>query len=639
MIWRGQAFGPQVFMLGRLVRAWWCALLAALLVMSGGTAGAVEATAASPRMALGLIVKLKDSTPPSVVRLKASAVPSDGSSRQRQRIADVARRKRLSYLVSKETAFGATVIHSGHPIPLQEAKAQAERLRTDPDVEWVVVNEVLRKQSTYVPSGPLPNTSAQSWLQPIATSGRPGFANVEAAWTKLTDGRSLTPVLVAVLDTGILAEDGLAGRYLAGYDFIYSALMASDGTGIDPDATDEGDGITALDISNNPDIFNGQTDGCSNEVVGNSWHGLEVAGVLGSTGDGKAGVLAPMRGESSPAVIMPVRVGGKCGAALSSIVEGMLWAANVPYRGSPGTTVNPHPAARVINLSFIGNDGVCSTSNATHDTGWLYASTIATLKSQGVLVVVSAGNGNDVIGYANTPLPANCPDVLAVTGLNMRGYKAGYANLISHGIAAAAGDVSADERFLDDGIVITGYDNASSTYLLKRVAGTSFAAPQAAGVAAMMLAVNPALSVDQLIQGMQVSARPHVTSTLANLTGVPLLDQPQGVCSGSNTGRCYCTTATCGAGILDAALAVDWAASMTGQGTFTGPASSYTSPNIYFVPNRPIAASPSTGGGGGGGGAAEWPELVGLAGLTALAAFRRRRSAHHQRRQAAKPLP
>ncbi|MBC7700983.1 S8 family serine peptidase [Aquabacterium sp.] len=604
-----------------------------MLVFSAA-AVAAENQPASPRMAMGLIVKLKDAQPQSVVRLKASSVPSDGKPRQRQRLGDAARRKRVSYIVSRETAFGATVIHPGHAISLQEAKDQAERLRADPDVEWVVVNEIVRKQAVYIPSGPLPSTASQSWLRPISATTQPGFANIEPAWAKLTDGRALTPVVVAILDTGILSDPALSGRYMAGYDFIYSAVLASDEDGIDPDATDMGDGITTQDISNYPGVFNGSSEGCSNVASRNSWHGLEIAGVLGGNLDGMAGVLAPLRGETSSAVILPVRVAGKCGAEVSSIIEGMLWSANVPYQGAPSTTVNPHPAARVINLSF-GGEGVCSLSNVPRDAGWLYANTIATLKSQGVLVVASAGNGDDAVGYAAASLPANCAGVLSATGLDMRGYKAGYANLTSQGIAVASGDLKSDRSFADDGILTTSYDDSVTTpfFDMRAVAGTSFAAPQAAGVVAMMLAVNPSLSVDQLLLGIEMSARPHVIS--ANLSGVSSLDQPQGVCSSTNKSHCYCTTTTCGAGILDAAQAVDWAIARQGMGTFTGPATSYTSPNVYFTPDRTVSTTAPSGGGGGG--SLDWRELFGLASLTSLAAFKRRRP--NQSRQAAKLFP
>ena len=62
-----------------------------------------------------------------------------------------------------------------------------------------------------------------------------------------------------------------------------------------------------------------------------------------------------------------------------------------------------------------------------------------------------------------------------------------------------------------------------------------------------MLSVNPSLSATQIVQGLQRSARPHVVS--------PKI----AACSGSQSGRCICSTATCGAGILDADGALRYA--------------------------------------------------------------------------------
>ncbi|MFX7540897.1 S8 family serine peptidase, partial [Acinetobacter baumannii] len=82
-------------------------------------------------------------------------------------------------------------------------------------------------------------------------------------------------------------------------------------------------------------------------------------------------------------VVLPVRIGGTCGALVSDIIEGMLWAAGVDYQGSPARNPNP---ARVINLSF-GSVGDCQ-SGGTGDT--LYRQTVATLRTKGTVVVASA---------------------------------------------------------------------------------------------------------------------------------------------------------------------------------------------------------------------------------------------------------
>jgi serine protease len=151
--------------------------------------------------------------------------------------------------------------------------------------------------------------------------------------------------------------------------------------------------------------------------------------------------------------------------------------------------------------------------------------------------------------------------------------------------------------------------------------GTSFAAPQAAGVAAMMLAVNPSLSVQQLIDLIKASSRHTFPSgTYATCT------------AGVVQANCACTSSTCGSGILDAAGAVSAAAATVGAGVNGSAVTSVS----YFIPSRIPAAR---AGSGGGGGAMEWPELLALISLTAFAACMPRRSARRQSRQAAKPLP
>lgn len=603
---------------------------------------------ARPRMALGLIVKLKETKPASVVRVKASMVPSDGAFRQRQRIADATRRKRVSYLVQRPTAFGAQVIHPGYAVSWSEANAQAQRLRADPDVEWVVVNEIVKRQAlgaSNLPTDPgylhgndsasiaslmlggtAPTAGAgQAWLQSVQGASNAGVANFPAAWDFIdtwSQTHTLSPVVVAVLDTGWLDHPDMVGRWLPGYDFVYNALSAGDGDGIDTDPTDMGDWVSSADKAAHPDVFDAD---CDVEDK-SSWHGLSIAGMLvanANNGQYGAGILEQIRGPIGRAMLMPVRVAGKCGAEVSSIIEGMLWSAGVSYQGAPAL---PAHKARIINLSF-GGEGACdNTSNA----GPLYRQTIDTLRSNGVLLVASAGNGDGNLGATTASMPANCSGVLAVTGLNQQGYKARYANMINNGVAVASGDVNASHNLVDDGVYtlvntgLTTPDLAPSGYSMAQKVGTSFAAPQAVGVAAMMLAVNPSLNVQQLIDLIKLAAqnRPFPTSGQAACNAAA----PQA--------NCACTTATCGSGILNAPQALALAASTGGLGVN---ASTVTSVS-YFVPSRMVAARPSSGGGGGG--ALDWPELLGLAGLGALAVgFRRRAHQAAQSRQAAKPLP
>ncbi|HEX5357521.1 MAG TPA: S8 family serine peptidase [Aquabacterium sp.] len=564
--------------------------------------GPVMAAQAQPSLAMGLIVKLKGQDAAvagqSLVRLQAAAMPAANAQDLRARLSAAAQRQRVSFLMRKPTAFAAQVIHNGHPVPVAQAEAEAARLRKDPDVEWVIVNEMARPASVNVDD---PGYGIQTWLQTRdAAIGRVAVANFPPAWEALSN-RTLSPVVVAVLDTGILHAPDLDGRLLPGYDFVSELAYSGDGNGVDADPTDPGE-----DIMKVPEALR---DGCPVSPV--SWHGLSVTAMLAATTgnmvDG-AGALAPLPGP----LVLPVRVGGMCGAMVSDIIEGMLWAAGVDYNGSPARNLHP---ARVINLSF-GGDGSCAdTGSGAHDASWLYRQTIATLKSQGVLVVASAGNGDasSGLGLWGATRPANCAGVLAVTGLNERGYKARYANLMqtdgiqSFGVAVASGDIDANDVLTDSGIVTltnTGVGNASSYFELRRMVGTSLASPVVAGVAALMLAADPTLTVDDLLWGLT-----HKTAGFPDVTALGM----QTCVSGSGgQGNCGCTTQTCGAGMLDAELAVNWAISHAGQGGSATPSTS-TQSACYFNPSRGGGSDACTQASSSGGGAMSWLSLLALA--------------------------
>lgn len=568
-------------------------------------------------MALGLIVKLKDGTLPSVVRLQAMQRPSDSDASQRDRLAAVARRKLVAYAVRKPTAFGAQLIHSRQLLTHAQAEAQAQRLRADPDVEWVIVNDVERAAALpvggYVAPSP-PNQNAvpppdalygrQWWLHPSG-AGNEGVANVATAWQRLA-GQTLYPVVLALMDTGSRDSPALPNRWWPGYDFVSELPYAKDGNGLDADPSDPGDGVTQAEVDQNPLLYPSSFCG----VHADSWHGTAVAGLLAATsGSGLDAMgMLPQLG-TSPAggpVVMPVRVSGACGANVSDLIEGMLWAAGVPYQGSP--PANPLPA-RVLNLSF-GGSGSCAANGTVHDAAWLYRQTVATLRSKGVLVVASAGNGDGHTGAAVPTRPASCEGVLAVTGLSRRGLKAHYANLLSQGVAVASGELPEVTGGTDDYLILAGYIAPSAQAVFE--AGTSFAAPMAAGVAAMMLAIDPSITVDQLHTALTTQVRPHVT--LSDFGGTSVYGQ---CVPGIGQQRCLCTADTCGSGILDADLAVAWALNHAAQNGGAQAATTLDVSASWFAPDRLASASasspsasPSSGGGGGG---AAPHGLVGLA--------------------------
>lgn len=565
-------------------------------------AGLLLATSAQAEAAWasGVIVKLKDKGPVAASSLaRPSSLSFESSTWAHTRLASMALRQHLPYLEHQPTAFAAHVLRAGHPIPLSQAQAQADRLQRDPDVEWAMPNAIEKPAS--VIAGADPWFSLQTWLQP-RDAGRWGVAGFPAAWHAL-EAQALSPVVVAVLDSGVLPHPDLAGRFWPGYDFVSVAEYSGDGDGRDSNPLDPGDGLTVQDKAANPQLFGD----CS--VHNSDWHGLAIAGMLAANPDnaiGGGGMLAPLTGP----VLLPVRVAGICGAEVSDIVEGMLWAAGVAYQGSPAP--NPHPA-RIINLSF-GGSGSCDDTGH-QDMAWLYRQTVATLKARGVLVVASAGNGDAFGAKAQPTRPANCPGVLAVTALSEQGFKASYANLVDASryasLAVAGGDVDDRPIFTTSNSGVTrpdpnGYDVPTP------VAGTSFAAPMVVGVAALMLAVDPYLSVDELVMGLTSSALPHLTR--ADAAALSMQDLPTCVAGGAMS-HCYCDTSSCGAGRLDALGAINYAeaqlsAHPTGTSDLNGPTEA-----TYFTTSG-VQGSGSTGttsSGGSGGGAIDPSSMAVLA--------------------------
>jgi serine protease len=405
----------------------------------------------------------------------------------------------------------------------------------------------LREQRAAVPNDTLFRAAnaadAQWWLDDQSDSGNVGAANFTKAWD--TTKGSATPV-IAVLDSGITSHGDLNANVLAGYNFVSKPEYANNGgTGRSAGANDPGDALTQAEFNGNTALW----DGC---IVNpkSSWHGTLVAGQLGAVTNNAAGVA----GINWHARILPVRVSGKCGASVADMVDGMRWAAGLPVAGVPA---NPNPA-KIIVIGFAGVTGAsCNAADAdltVAAAAKLYADAITAARNLGVLVVAAAGNQRGAVGR-----PANCAGVFGVTATNRQGFKAIYANFGPEvQLAVPGGDANngatCDTELADAGIVstINTGTTAPSTAGYGAVSGTSFAAPQVAGTAALMWATNPALTLPQIEAGLKFSARPHVTAYAL------------GYCTSLNKDRCTLTATTGGAGLLDAAEAVKYAQAPTG---------------------------------------------------------------------------
>lgn len=306
--------------------------------------------------------------------------------------------------------------------------------------------------------------------------------NAPTAWEYATG----EGVRVAVVDTGHTAHPDLDANIINGYDFISRSDISADGDGRDADASDPGD-YTNI---NNCDV-----------TEPSSWHGTHVSGTIAAVSNtiGVAGVAYNSK-------VLSIRALGRCGGSMSDIIAGVRWAAGLSV---PEVPKNQYPA-RVINLS-LGGSGSCPS--------WVQ-SELNAVAAAGALVVVAAGNSNT---DASATTPASCANVVTVAATNSIGNKSSFSNYGSVVDIAAPGSLIFNT--VNEGLTVP------TTPSFDFKSGTSMATPQVAAVAALVLSLQPTLSLADLRSRL-------LTTTRAFPTGST------------------CSTSICGTGIVDASAAV-----------------------------------------------------------------------------------
>jgi len=417
----------------------------------------------------------------------------------------------------------------------------AARLALDPEVEYAEPDRRVRRVA--VPNDPLFTTVSGSqgpasgqWYLRAPAGEVQSAINAVTAWDRHTGNPA---VIVAVLDTGVRSDHpDLAGKLLPGYDMIANATLANDSNGRDADPSDPGDWVTETEANDPTGLFYecGSFDSATGRYRGesSSWHGTQVSGIVAAATQNAVG----MAGSGRHVRVLPVRVLGKCFGYMSDIAAGIRWAAGVAV---PGVPANPNPA-KVINLS-LGGGGTCQS---------LEADAIAAATAAGATVVVAAGNS----AGRQASSPATCPGAIGVAGLRHVGTKVGFSDVGPELSIAAPGGNCVNEFGACLYPILTTVNNgaqgpATNTYSdgLNNVSvGTSFSAPLVSGTAALLYSVRAGITPTEVRNALRSSARPFPTSGQA----VQACQAPGSV----DQLECYCTTTTCGAGMLDADGAV-----------------------------------------------------------------------------------
>lgn len=287
-----------------------------------------------------------------------------------------------------------------------------------------------------------PKFGDQWALNNIGQDGGKQLADIGAllAWAK-THGSE--KVVVAVLDSGV--------------DYTHKDLVANMWTR--PDAIPQ---YADNELGSFDDVHGFDADANAGDPMDDNGHGTHCAGIIGAEGDNGEGIA----GINWNVSIMPLKFLGRGGfGTTKNAIEAINYAIDRKQKG-----VN----VRVINASW----GSTQYSRALEDA-------IRAAGEQGILFVAAAGNSStDNDKRAHYPSNYNLPNVISVAALDRNDAMASFSNYGVKTVHIAAPGREILSTWLGD-----DYREAS---------GTSMAAPHVSGVAALILASEPNLSVVKL---------------------------------------------------------------------------------------------------------------------------------------------
>lgn len=314
------------------------------------------------------------------------------------------------------------------------------QIKLDDPIQKAPVSDGLYRQSDSHPNDP--HFGDQWALHNQGQDGGSDRADLDAlkAW-ETTKGSE--DVVVAVLDSGV----------------DYTHVDLRENMWIRPESippyTDN-----ELGTFNDLNGFNG-TDRIADPMDDNG-HGTHCAGIIGAEGDNGEGIS----GINWHVKIMPLKFLSRGGfGSTADAIEAINYAIDRKRHG-----VN----IRIISASW----GSTSRSQALEDT-------IRAAGDAGILFVAAAGNdGSNNDSRPHYPSNYNLPNVVSVAALDRNDKLAGFSNFGAKTVHVAAPGKDILSTWLGD------------TY--REASGTSMATPYVSGIAALIIATQPNISMEKL---------------------------------------------------------------------------------------------------------------------------------------------
>lgn len=371
--------------------------------------------------------------------------------------------------------------------------AAMEELRNDPHVEYVHPNYVAHLN--YTPNDPYFSSSG-TYGQPRDDLWNIKKVRAPMAWDSVRGAG----VVVAVLDTGVnTTHPDLAGN-------VWFNPGETPGNGID----DDGNGYI-------DDVNGWSFERKSANISDANGHGTHVAGIIAAQDNNGIGVV----GVAPDAKIMPVQLFGAPGGSGGVSSDVFTLAQGVVYAAQNG--------ADVINNSWTACSHSCPSIPAIEEA-------VNAAYNAGAVVVFAAGNEN--IDVRNLS-PQNMAEVIVVSATTPSETKADFSNYGLIDVAApgagnasdpnvpepkAAGIVSLRSTTCESGAACSSVYQLPNGVPYSRLSGTSFAAPTVAGAAALVMALNPSYTPEQVRQVLRRMSTDVGTSGFDTGTGYGRLD-------------------------------------------------------------------------------------------------------------------